>query len=838
LKNALRILVIMGIGVTALAQVRLPESRRLAGPLDSGVSAFGDEFFNFPPAFQGRAEPGSTYLTGWIAFDFDEPREGYAWFRMRLDAVGTSDEIAFPGGQTYQLLDNRAFSNPDLVSTGRLDLRTGEIDRLEVHTVFRNSVIARVTRNIRIPFGFINDYPPVNLPVPLPFSDRPPVFSEAKFQLSADGAITGFEFRGETLAPVTLFPRLGLFPPYAFAEEQRFYFANPDGCLPGTPPDRCYDDESYPDGVPLAANAFFHPHLELLTTELRPVPTSETPANCLPLPSADAAGAVSARGRVVLVGGGNGGRVADWVRVLDPATGLWQTLTRPPIPVTDAQAAGLGSRILVVGGRSPVDGSPVAWLQVFDLESGRWTQQTPALAAVHSGFAAAADSRIFVIGGREEDPDGTSVPSRKLQIYDPDRDVWTLGASPPASGDSAAVAVAGGRIFLIGGRDAAGAGTNAVWIYDPGEDRWEPGPATIHPVLGGAAAGLEGRLFLLGGRSSAEGPTLNVLQVLGLNQGEWRIGPTPPLAVSEASAAVVGGKVYFMGGRTMTGPDTFPGQVQDVVQAYDVSSGWSVCPSRPVFAADDVLSAACGAAGPPELSPGARVVILGHHLAPSTRTAPTIRTDGGWFTTDYPLALEGVEIRLDGHPAPLISVSPESVEFQVPWSFAAEAGQGRMVSLEFRRAGSPMEAPPIRLPLVASAPSLYVHSYGEYHNLDYLEGASAQARNEDGSVNSPSRPANRGSTMTLYLTGLGSVAATLDDGQRAPSDVRAATVAEVRAEIGGLPATVEWAGALPLEIGVYEVRVQVPDSVSPGNNVPVEVIVEGRKSNLARIAVR
>jgi uncharacterized protein (TIGR03437 family) len=837
-KGGVRILVILTFGVAALAQVRLPDSRKLAGPLDSEFSAFGDEFFNFPPEFQGRAQPGSTYLTGWLAFEFDEPEGGYARFRMHWDAVGTPDGIAFPGGQTYQLLDNRAFSNPDFVSGGRVNLQSGEIDRLEIHALFQNSVIARVTRNIRIPFGFINDYPPVSLPVPLPFSDRPPVFSEAAFRIATDGTVTGFEFRGATLAPVTLFPRLGLFPPFAFGEDQRFYFANPDGCVPGTPPDRCHPEESHPDGVRLPSNAFFHPHLELLTRELRESPTIEAPLSCVPVPVAGVAGAIQLQERIVLVGGGETRQGHGVVRALNPATGHWENWARLPVPVTAAQAAGLGTQIFVVGGLSVDEGVPVDRLQVLDLETGHWSQKAPVPTPVHSGAAVRLDSQIFLIGGWEVNPSGMTVPSRKLQIYDPARDSWSSGAVLPTSGTSAAVTVAGGRVFVIGGSDGSGAATDSVWIYDPAANSWEAGPALDRPVLGGAACGLDGRVYLLGGRSAAEGPTLSLLQVLGVDQGEWRIGPPPPLSISEAVAAAFGGKAYFFGGRSRTGPDASPGQVQDIVQGYDPSSGWTVCSSRPVFSADGILSAACGAAGPAELSPGARMVILGHHLAGTTRSASRIRTIGGLFTTDYPLELEGVRIRLDGHPAPLISVSPGIVEFQVPWVLGVAPREGGMVSLEVHREGSTNVAPSVELQLVSAAPAMYVHSYGEYRDLNYLTGASAQARNQDGTVNHPGNPANPGTVVTVYLTGLGRLEATLEDGQRLPAGAPAAVIADVTAEVGGLPATVEWAGAVPLELGIFEVRIRIPESVSPGNNVSVRVAAAGITSNLARIAIR
>jgi len=170
-------------------QIRIPASGRLAGPLDSIVSNFGDEFYNFPDIFGGRAEPGSTFLSGWIDFRFGERDGDYVDFTMTFEAVGTPDGIVFPGGQTYTLLNNRAFSNPSFVSKGRVNVNSGQVDKLELHALFQNSVIAAVTKNIRIPYGFINDYPPANLPIDLPFDDDPSVFEEAEFKFSSDGTI-------------------------------------------------------------------------------------------------------------------------------------------------------------------------------------------------------------------------------------------------------------------------------------------------------------------------------------------------------------------------------------------------------------------------------------------------------------------------------------------------------------------------------------------------------------------------------------------------------------------------------------------------------------------------
>lgn len=842
MKATLKILVAVLIATPAWSQVRLPDSKRLAGPLDSAVSSFGDEFFNFPAVFQGKADPGSTYLSGWIRIEFDDPVAGYSWFRLRFDAVGTPDGIVFPGGQTYELLNNRAFDNPDFVSKGRLRLADGAIDRLELHALFQNSVIARVTRNIRIPYGFINDYPPVDLPLDLPFADRPEVYERARFHTNSTGDITGFEFSGMTLAPVTLFPKLGLFPPYAFGAEESFYFANPNGCLPDTPADRCLSDANNPDGVRLGSTAFFHPHLDLVSRELRPVPAVQPTPDCAPQAFADAPDLVAAGGRLFLLGGGDGTRSADLVRTLDPLSGRWSDFGRLPIPVLDSQAAAIGDSILVAGGREPVSGTPVPALQVLDTVSGRWEVLAPLPIPVHSGAAAAVGGKFYLIGGRTSPdpaaPGEISPISYHVQVYDPATDSWTMEDPLELPVLDSAVVSAGDRIHVLGGFDVDGIALGTYRIFDPGPASWEAGPPLETPVAGAVGGYTGGRFYLVGGRTSVGGDTLGITQVLPAGRSHWQPALAPPLGVGEASGTVWGGRLLIAGGRSRTGPDTPPGQLQNLVQLFDPATGWTVSSCRPVLASADVMPAGSGRAGPSLLSPGARFIIKGHHLAGTSASAPRIRHDEGRFTTDYPIRLGGIEVLVDGVPAALVSVSPTRVEFVTPWLGEHLPPSGKVVSLEVRRDGSTGAHPDIRVPLVPAAPALYTYNYGELNDLDYLVGATAQVLNRNGLLVHPGRPASPGEEITLILTGLGAVEADLAIGQRSPADPPAGVRNPVAVEIGGLAATVTWSGALPHEAGVYEIRTIVPMGVTLGNNVPVQVTVNGVRSNPVVVAVR
>ena len=56
--------------------------------------------------------------------------------------------------------------------------------------------------------------------------------------------------------------------------------------------------------------------------------------------------------------------------------------------------------------------------------------------------------------------------------------------------------------------------------------------------------------------------------------------------------------------------------------------------------------------------------------------------------------------------------------------------------------------------------------------------------------------------------------------------------------IGGVAGNVIFSGLAPDYVGLYQINVQVPDSVQPGNQVPVVVSISGSSSNAVTIAVQ
>jgi uncharacterized protein (TIGR03437 family) len=120
------------------------------------------------------------------------------------------------------------------------------------------------------------------------------------------------------------------------------------------------------------------------------------------------------------------------------------------------------------------------------------------------------------------------------------------------------------------------------------------------------------------------------------------------------------------------------------------------------------------------------------------------------------------------------------------------------------------------LPVSAAAPGIFVIS------------ASGQGAilNGDFSVNSPGRPAARGSWIAIYATGAGLLSPAVTDGTIVSATNLPLSVAPVSVTIGGQAATVGYRGAAPgLVAGVVQINVQVPAGVTPGAAVPVTLSV-------------
>jgi uncharacterized protein (TIGR03437 family) len=221
------------------------------------------------------------------------------------------------------------------------------------------------------------------------------------------------------------------------------------------------------------------------------------------------------------------------------------------------------------------------------------------------------------------------------------------------------------------------------------------------------------------------------------------------------------------------------------------------------------------------VAPGEVISIFGLALGPTP--AAFAQPAAG---QSYPTTLGGTQVLFDGVPAPMWYTSPTQINAVVPYSVHAP-----VTAMTVQRGGI-VDGPRI-LPVVPAVPGIFTaNSAGQ---------GQAAVLNEDGSYNSVTNPAARGSMIVFYVVGAGAMNPNEADGAVQPSSLPLpAPQLPVKVQIRGTDAKVAYAGAAPGYIsGLMQVNVEVPTTIDFGNSVPLTISIGGQASQFnVTIAVK
>jgi len=147
---------------------------------------------------------------------------------------------------------------------------------------------------------------------------------------------------------------------------------------------------------------------------------------------------------------------------------------------------------------------------------------------------------------------------------------------------------------------------------------------------------------------------------------------------------------------------------------------------------------------------------------------------------------------------------------------------------------------PVTVSLAPAAPGIFTStSQGSGQGIVIDDGPVAQAGAFAAATNSipgvQAQPAAPGDFITIYCTGLGSVTSPPPTGSAGAGQ---STTAVPVVSIGGLPATVTFAGLAPTLVGTYQINVQVPANAPAGDAVPVILALDGATSNAVTVALQ
>ena len=190
---------------------------------------------------------------------------------------------------------------------------------------------------------------------------------------------------------------------------------------------------------------------------------------------------------------------------------------------------------------------------------------------------------------------------------------------------------------------------------------------------------------------------------------------------------------------------------------------------------------------PDGISPGAIVTLFGLNMGPGVGSGPS--ADGSSIAT----SISGTRVLFDGNPAQLFYVQAGQITATAPYNLS-----GNSVFVQVEAQGQ--RSNPLTLPVVSVTPGVFTLNASGLGQGLFI--------NQDGSINSPFRPAPRGSTVLFFATGLGQA--------DPPAQTMRAKFGDLTAPLGNVVPRADFPG-------LFQMMVQVPQEAGTGNAVPFQL---------------
>lgn len=271
-------------------------------------------------------------------------------------------------------------------------------------------------------------------------------------------------------------------------------------------------------------------------------------------------------------------------------------------------------------------------------------------------------------------------------------------------------------------------------------------------------------------------------------------GTTPsPLVLSLNQTVLSSLAPGTYSGNVVVSSSAFPGGDQTIKVNLTISAAGAP-------AITSVLNGASFTPG--SVSPGEIISIFGSNMGPN----PGVLFTPASGKIDVTLA--GTRVLFDTFPAPLIFVSSTQINAIVPYEIANLLNTGIGAKVTVVRGG--LTSGPLVLGVAATNPAIF----------SALQTGNGQGAilNQNFSVNSATNPAAKGSFVSIFATGEGSLAPFVPSGTiSGPTLPLPAPIASVSATIAGQPLTILYAGEAPgLVSGVIQINAMVPTNIDSG----------------------
>jgi amidase len=224
-------------------------------------------------------------------------------------------------------------------------------------------------------------------------------------------------------------------------------------------------------------------------------------------------------------------------------------------------------------------------------------------------------------------------------------------------------------------------------------------------------------------------------------------------------------------------------------------SAWRVATTSASIQPGQVANYASGATG--GIAPGEIISISGSGLGPATAATSAPRANGN---VDFVAGT--TRVLFDGIPAPILSAQGGQIVAIAPYGLANKTTTQMRVEYNGQTSAS------VALPVTDVALGVFTDQP--------LGKGSVIVQNSDGTRNSSSNPAPKGSGITLFLTGEGLQSTLAYDGRRAAAPLQTPLLPVV-VTVNGTAVNLSYAGAAPGFAGMMQINAQLDPATTSGS---------------------
>ncbi len=201
------------------------------------------------------------------------------------------------------------------------------------------------------------------------------------------------------------------------------------------------------------------------------------------------------------------------------------------------------------------------------------------------------------------------------------------------------------------------------------------------------------------------------------------------------------------------------------------------------------------------VAPGGLITLFGNQLSPVNLA-----------TSEMPLptALADSCLTVNGFPVPILFVSPNQINAQMPFETVGN------VSMILRTPGGSSDT--YNLQVIPGAPGVFHSGVAGPAN-----DVATIIRNSNGQLVTDSDPVHRNDVLVIFLTGLGQTSPAVATGMPAPMSPLSIALTKPTVSIGGVQLPLFYYGLAPGLVGVNQINVKVPANVPTGLSMPLTI---------------